>query len=225
MVIKMISERIKKIASLVYPSKKIADVGCDHGYLIIECFEKYNILKAIAIDNKIMPLDSARNNINTYISSRKEDVRYSLSSGINDVDYDTDCIIVAGMGGALIKNIISDGFNINGKSHYEKMKFIFQPNRNVSELREYLNESSFLIDDEYVIYDDKKYYEIIVCHLSDSVKQLTCSEIEFGPINLVKKEDVFKEYYQNEVRKLQKVANKNTISINEKIERIKKICL
>ena len=34
----MISERIKTIASLIKNANKIADVGCDHGYLIIECF-------------------------------------------------------------------------------------------------------------------------------------------------------------------------------------------
>lgn len=221
----MISERIKKIASLVYPANKVADVGCDHGYLIIECFDKYNVSKAIAIDNKIMPLESAMKNINMYQYSKKEDVRYSLSSGINDVDSDTECVVIAGMGGSLIANIIKDGFKINGKPRYEKMKFILQPNRNVSDLREFLNDEEFFIEDEHIIYDEKKYYEIIVCMIKKGTRKLSYSEIEFGPINLTKKDEIFTKFYKDEIKKLEKIANENTKSINDKIERIKKVCL
>ena len=37
----MISERIKTLAALVPPAKSLADVGCDHGYLLVEAFQKY----------------------------------------------------------------------------------------------------------------------------------------------------------------------------------------
>ena len=218
----MISDRIKKLAFLAKDSYKVCDVGCDHGYLVIELFNNYGLNKAVLIDNKQMPLDSARKNILAFASSKKEEVRYSLSRGINDVDSDSDTIVIAGMGGILIKNILEDGFKTNGKPYYEKMKFILQANRNVSDLRFYLNNNGFYIEDEEVIHEDGKYYEIIVCYMKNDVSPLTYSEIEFGPILLKKKGEIFVNKYKEEIQKLEKI---NCDNLKDKIERIKKICL
>ena len=48
--------RIEELATFISPYKVIADVGCDHGYLVIEAFEKAGVTKAYAIDNKLMGL-------------------------------------------------------------------------------------------------------------------------------------------------------------------------
>ena len=96
--------RIKNVAKYIKPYKKIADVGCDHGYLIVEAFENYNIDYAIAIDNKSKPLE--RCNYNLKEKPYYSHVRFSLSSGINDIDSDTEVIIMAGMGGLLIKDLL-----------------------------------------------------------------------------------------------------------------------
>ena len=56
----MFSERIKLLARLIPNNSNIADVGCDHGYLIIEADKLNKFNKAIAIDNKIGPLESAK---------------------------------------------------------------------------------------------------------------------------------------------------------------------
>ena len=79
----MFSKRIECIASKIPLESNLADVGCDHGYLIIEAYLNGKVNKAIAIDNKEGPLESAKSNISKYL-----DVRYSLSSGINDIDDD-----------------------------------------------------------------------------------------------------------------------------------------
>ena len=79
----MISERLKFIASLIPPAKTLADVGCDHGLLIIEAFEKYGLEYAVAIDNKEQPLKSAHENIKKHPFFPK--VRFSLSDGLADL--------------------------------------------------------------------------------------------------------------------------------------------
>ena len=86
MVNNMISKRLQEIAKYVYPYKKIADVGCDHGYLIIEAIKKYNVTNCIAIDNKEGPLNVAKYNITNV--GYLDKVRFSLSSGITDIDND-----------------------------------------------------------------------------------------------------------------------------------------
>ena len=90
----MISKRIKVVCSHIEPYKIIADVGCDHGYLIKEAFDKYNIEFAYAIDNKIGPLESAKNNLMDY-----KNVEFSLSDGLTDLKEDVEVVVIAGMGG------------------------------------------------------------------------------------------------------------------------------
>ena len=104
------NNRIKEIAKYIRPYKKIADVGCDHGYLIVEAFKNHEIDYAIAIDNKQGPLDSAKYNILKY--GFNNNVRFSLSSGISDIDDDTEVVIIAGMGGLLINAFSATGMII-----------------------------------------------------------------------------------------------------------------
>lgn len=215
----MFSKRIECIASKVPLDSNLADVGCDHGYLIIEAYLNGKVNKAIAIDNKKGPLESAKSNISKYLYL---DVRYSLSSGINDIDDDTNAIVIAGMGGLLINSIIAEGIKLNKVN--DKQTFILEPNRNCYEVRKYLIDNKFLIIDEEVVYDQKKYYEIIVCKKTDEKLTLSDDELFFGPILLKNKTEVFKNKYKEEIEKLKKIYN-NQETIKQKIERIEKVCL
>ena len=58
-----------RIDALVEKTKGIntlLDIGCDHGYVILEAFKKDYIKKAIASDINIKPLRSAENNLKEY---------------------------------------------------------------------------------------------------------------------------------------------------------------
>ena len=61
-----LSPRLQKIASLIPQGTVIADVGTDHGYIPVYCFEKGIIKKAIAMDVNSQPLDRARVNLTKY---------------------------------------------------------------------------------------------------------------------------------------------------------------
>ena len=192
----MFSKRICEIAKLIKPYKIIADVGCDHGYLIIESFLNSDVSKAIAIDNKIGPLNSAKKNLEKY----NFNVRFSLSSGVNDIDDDTEVVVISGMGGLLISKIISDDLT-NNKKLYNVKRLILQANRNNFELRKFLMESNYQIIDEKIVYEDDKYYEIIVCERVNEKIIYTFEELYFGPILLKRKDDIFKDIIKNNMKK------------------------
>lgn len=213
----MFSRRIERIASYIPSKSNLADVGCDHGYLIIEAYLNNKVNTAIAIDNKKGPLDSAKNNISKYF-----EVRYSLSSGINDIDDNTNCIVIAGMGGLLINSILEEGMKLDKVN--SNQTYILEPNRNCYEVRKFLINFGFEIIDEEVVYDQKKYYEIIVCRKTNKEIMLTDDELLFGPILLKNKTEEFKNKYIEEVEKLNKICN-NQFVIKQKIERIEKVCL
>lgn len=208
-------DRINSIKEEIYPYKKIADIGCDHGYLIIEAFKSYNLDYALAIDNKKGPLDQAINNINKY--DFKDKVRFILSSGIKDITDDCECVVIAGMGGILISDILNDDFK-NVK------RFVIEPNRDIKEVRIKMVSKGFYITNEKVVFENDKFYEIIT--FEKGVCDYTDTEYEFGPILLKNKDELFILKYQNEIKKLSNIYEKtNSIDILNKIERIKSICL
>ena len=206
----MISKRLQEIAKYVYPYKNIADVGCDHGYLIIDAIKKYDVLKCVAIDNKEGPLNVARHNIKNH--ELLDNVRFSLSSGITDIDTDTEAVVISGMGGVLITQILSEKEKlVNVK------RLVLQPNRNSYELRKFLMDNGFYIICEEIIFEDGKYYEIIVSEKGEV--NYNEDELMFGPILLKEKNELFINKINSELTHLK---NLETNSKNV-IERIKKL--
>lgn len=206
----MISNRIKTIASLISPYKKIADIGCDHGYLIIEAFLKYDINYAIAVDNKKGPLDSAKLNLKEY--NLDEKVRFSLSSGISDIDNDTEVVVISGMGGTLIKQILSE------KDKLKNIKrLVLQPNRNSYELRRFLMDNGYIITSEKLVYEEDKYYEVIQAEIG--VARYTDDELLFGPILMKEKSDIFIKKLKEELKRLSEIESK----VEKVVLRIKKL--
>jgi tRNA (adenine22-N1)-methyltransferase len=58
-----LSKRLSAVAELVTPGSRLADVGCDHGYISIALVKAGIIPSAIAMDVNEGPLMRARQNI------------------------------------------------------------------------------------------------------------------------------------------------------------------
>ena len=84
----------------------LADVGCDHGYLAIEALKK-GVPFVQLIDNKEGPLNVAVSNLRKYDYDSK--TKFTLSSGLLDLDQKVTCVAILGMGGELISQILEDG--------------------------------------------------------------------------------------------------------------------
>ena len=203
--------RIKEIGSFIYPYKVIADIGCDHGFLVACAFEDYNIKKAYAIDNKKGPLDSAINNLKN--KPYFKDIVFSLSNGIDEIGEDTECVVIAGMGGVLIASILdSDLKNVK--------RLILEPNRDERIVRKKATLLGYAITNEKVVFEKGKYYEIIVCDKENVVPSYTEEEYEFGPILLKEKGIFFKEKWFSIYEKLKDIDEEE---VKERVERIKKV--
>lgn len=210
----MISKRIKEIAKYTKDSYKIIDVGCDHGYLIIEALTNYNVKYALAVDNKSKPLDFAVNNI--IKEGLIDRVKFYLSNGLDKLDDECDTIVISGLGGVLISNIINDNIR-----KINKQRLILQANRNNYELRKYLAENNFVFIDEEIIYEDF-YYQIIVAKKNIEKIVLTESQLHYGPINIIKRSKLFLNMLKKEEEILNKIPDSNT-SKKEKKEIIRSI--
>ena len=203
--------RIKEIAKCIAPYKIIADVGCDHGFLTIMAFEDYGVTKCYAIDNKEGPLNSAINNMKN--KPYYDQVEFLLSDGITDIGSDTECVVIAGMGGTLIADILS-------KDLKNVKRLVLEPNRNSEDVRRKVASLGYAITKEKIVFEKGKYYEIIVCDKVDGIVTYSDLEYEFGPCLLKEKSLYFKEKWFMVLENLKDIDDEN---VKKRLERIKEI--
>ncbi|MDR2828195.1 MAG: class I SAM-dependent methyltransferase [Acholeplasmatales bacterium] len=189
-------QRIKFLASLLNPQlnndnfKCVLDIGSDHGHLLKIAFENKYISKAIATDNKILPLEKAKNNLKGY------DVSYFLSDGFKDIPLDTayDACVIAGLGGITIQNILTLAFKNNNA------KYILGPNDHIYDLRNFLCNNNFKIIDEHIVYE--KFYYIIIVAVQGNMK-LSKKELYTGIY--LKNKPLAKDYFNNLIKILSNI--------------------
>ena len=151
-----LKKRLLKICELVEENKSIVDVGCDHGYVAVYLAATKKPKNIIASDLNLMPLEGAVKTIKMYGAEEKIEAR--LSNGLRNIKEDeADVVIIAGMGGELISDILKEcKFAKNGKT-----TFLLQPMTAHYDLRKYLLENKFEIIEEFAVSETGKLYTII----------------------------------------------------------------
>lgn len=211
------NKRLEKVSELIDKFDLLADIGCDHGYLGIIALNK-GVKFVQFIDNKIGPLNQAKKNCQNIDNNM---IEFTLASGITKLNDQVNTICICGMGGELICDILEENLD-KAKS---LNKIILQPNRNEPNLRKYLMNNNFIITNEEIVFENNKYYEIIVCkYVSDQVSY-TEEELLLGPILMNKKEEIFVNKWNDklmEYLRIKDVSNDN-FENDKKIEIVKKI--
>lgn len=197
----LLSPRLKIIADSINKCDCIADIGTDHAYLPIYLVKNNKVKTAIASDVNQGPVDIAKkrvekHNTEKYIEVRKGNGLEVLQNG------EADIINIAGMGGLLIKQIIENNIKIAKESKL----LILQPMRDSDILRRYLVNNGFVINDEELIKDDGRIYEIIWC--KKGIMNASSHDLMLvGSSVLSKKHPLVKEFIEKKVCELQKIVN------------------
>lgn len=202
----MISKRLRIASEYLKGFNYLADCGTDHGLLPIYAVKNGYVKKAIASDNKNMPLLQAKNNIaeNNLIGK----VSAVLAEGLSYlyVEKDVDVVSILGMGGKLIVDILAKADLINVE------RLILSANSQNYEIRKFLEENRWKIISEEFFKENQKYYQIIVSEKGRM--ELSELEREFGPLILENKNEVFKERINKMIQQLKrakiKALNKET---------------
>ncbi len=151
-----ISKRLLLCAELVPPCRTVADVGTDHGYLAIHLLQTGRCAHVIAADLREKPLASAKANAAAFgifngITFRLSDGLHNFSPGEFDV------LVLAGMGGDLIANILSAApWLAEGDD-----RLILQPQSAANDLRRWLGEQGWSIDRERLVRDGRFLYSVM----------------------------------------------------------------
>lgn len=149
--------RLQLCASMVRAQTNLADIGTDHAYLPIWLAKQGLVLKAIASDVRPGPLQSAEQNILRYRVG--EIVSTRLSDGLKAIQpHEADDIVMAGMGGELIKQIISAAPWVKEG----QKRLILQPMTSIPQLRVFLAEQGFTILREQAITEENHVYTVML---------------------------------------------------------------
>lgn len=141
------------LARMVTPGNRVADVGCDHGFLSIYLVQNGISPRALAMDVRMGPLAAARVHIDecglgAYIDTR-------LSDGLKECrPGEADTAVIAGMGGPLMEKILTESM----ERAAQLKELILQPQSELGRFRRFLKKSGFVIIDEGAVYEEEKYY-------------------------------------------------------------------
>jgi tRNA (adenine22-N1)-methyltransferase len=224
-----LSKRLNWIIEKLDKVEVIMDVGTDHGYIPIYLVKNNIAFKVIASDINKDPLKKAE--INAALDGVSDKIDLRLGAGLIPLkNKEANAVIIAGMGGNLIRDILENDFSKIKNLEY----LILQPAQNPEVLRKYLYNSDYEIIDEDICLDEGKYYELFKVRYKKG-DYISLEEIfyEISPMILSKKLPVFKSYIECKIDKNIKVmefikdntehAMERKNQLKEKNERLKKL--
>lgn len=140
------------------PGSVVADVGTDHGYIPVYLAGSGIVTKAYAMDVNKGPLEKAKKNIQE--NGVQDRVFPQRSDGLIELqDKSVDTVIIAGMGGMLIKRILEEGSAV-----LKGVKcLVLSPHHDLEAVRRTLGPLGFAITYEDMMCENGKTYTLIVC--------------------------------------------------------------
>ena len=191
-----LSKRLLACCDYVAPGDRVADVGCDHGYLSIYLLKNGIASSVIASDVKENPLQTAIYHANKYgVSDR---IRFFLSDGVRNIPRDFDTLVCAGMGADVMISILEAAPWLRSEDY----RLVLQCQSRTPWLRRYLSDNGWRITQETVVRDGRFLYTVMNVIWQPGTT-LTAGECWFPPALLVKPTPETAEYYHRCVRQLQ----------------------
>lgn len=193
-----LDSRLSAVASFVRQGSVVADIGTDHAYLLCYLIENGICPEGIAADINKGPLNNAKQ---TVIDCGINDkVQLILSDGLKSIpENSADDIVMAGMGGILISEIIDCAPWVKN----ENINIIAQPMTHAEVLREYLCKNGFKINKEITATDGKRLYVVMSLSYSGLTYDYDKSYYYLGEL-LKNNDEITKKYIEKMISALQK---------------------
>ena len=191
-----LSSRLLACAGFVAPGDRVADVGCDHGYLGIYLLTNGIASSVIASDVNEQPLQSARNNAQKFGVADK--ISFHLSDGVQNIPHNFDTLVCAGMGADTMIHILDNASWLKNAQY----RLILQCQSKTQDLRRYLSENGWRITEESVLWDGRFLYTIMEICWKPEYPRLTPGAWYFPPAMLENPSRETIEYYHRMVKNL-----------------------
>ncbi|MDO5301703.1 MAG: tRNA (adenine(22)-N(1))-methyltransferase TrmK [Tissierellia bacterium] len=154
-----LSRRLRAIGHLVPPVDTVADVGTDHGLLAEELLLTNKARKVIATDISLPSLKKAEGRLHGLGEDFRGRWEIRLGDGLSVLDEgESQGIILAGMGGLLLKSLLEDAMELVKSQTY----ILLQPMQGYEALLNYISSQAYEILGLDFVEDGGKYYPLIL---------------------------------------------------------------
>ena len=207
-----IAPRLIAIASFVPKGAILADIGSDHGLLSKYLLEQGVITRGYASDNKMGPFSR----LSEKFAGDKRITTY-MADGLDELPNDVDTIVIAGMGGTLINKILER--NNNRLNTLETL--ILSPHQQQKVVREYMMNQGFMINEEALVQEDDKFYDIMRFH--KGTIHYDQQQLNWGPLLLARHDPVLLIKMQARLQEIESILlcnipNRRRIQLEEEKE-------
>ena len=211
-----LSSRLLACAGFVNKGDRVADIGCDHGYLSIHLLTNGIAKSCIASDVAEGPLQSAMRNARKY--GIQENISFYLSDGVRNIPRDFDTLVCAGMGGDTMIHILESAPWLQS----EQYRLILQCQSKRPELRKWLYDHGFAIRRETLAQDGKFYYPVMEIVYAPG-EQLSGADYYITPALRASGSPLLKPFYDRVVGGIRTSVEGLSRTGGEKYEEMKKI--
>ena len=170
-----ISSRLLACAAFVAPGDRVADIGCDHGYLGIYLLQRGIAASIIASDINEGPLQSAKRNAEKYGLAEK--MSFHLSDGAKNIPREFDTMVCAGMGADTMISILNAAPWLKDSRY----RLILQCQSKTPLLRRYLSENGWHIARESALKDGRFLYTVMEACWNPAAPRLTVGQWYLPP--------------------------------------------
>ena len=159
--------RLETIAGFIKKGSRVLDIGTDHAYLPVWLSRTGRCAYVLATDINEKPLMSAQRSVERYAA---QNIELKCTDGLKDIDISSfDYIVIAGMGGELIAEILS---GLSGKFS-PKQELLLCPTTKSEILRDFLYKKGFFVENEPCIISKKHVYSVMRVLYSGESRPLT----------------------------------------------------
>lgn len=194
--------RLGLIADSIPKCSILTDLGTDHAYIPIYAVKASVCERALATDNRPGPLMNAAKNIGKHRLENLIETR--LGDGLEPVrESECDVVVIAGMGGPLIRRILSASYEKAKKCR----KLLLQPNNAAEALRKWLYENGFSITTEKLAEDCGKLYCLMEAEWKGLYEEKDDFACYIGDKLLDSNDPLLEAYLKKKLRELDKIIN------------------
>lgn len=207
-----LSKRLNEIISNTH-GKRIIDVGCDHGKVVGYLLHNHLCEYAICSDISSPSVNKAKILLEE-LNIDKNSFSIRCGDGLKTLlqEDNIDTAIIAGMGGREIVNILSS-------AEFLPNNMVLQPQNNWIDVKNYILSANFQIKFDKIIFDEEKFYNIIVVEYSKNQQQIMNEfDLHFGKDNFYKNNNDFDKYLNYQERKMQNLLDKVGSNNRQNIE-------
>ena len=184
-----LSPRLKACKEWISPGQRVADIGCDHGYLGISLLKENIVSFVIASDIREKPLESAVRNAERF--GVKENMAFYLSDGAQNIPREFDTLVCAGMGGDTMVSILEKAPWLKDNKYH----LVLQCQTRAHTLRQYLSDNGWRICREALVRDGRFLYTVMDVSFEPGYP-LTPAQYYFPPALLGNPRPELEEYYR-----------------------------